>query len=101
MLSQLLPALAGLLLPGAPRASTWRAQGPAMILVKEPDELPTPYPSDDEPLPYRCGLLCVGLGGNNGVTMLAAQIANRKKLTWESSHSGPKEANCLGCITQV
>ena len=48
----------------------------------------------------RCGLLCVGLSGNNGVTLVAGQIANQRRLTWESSRDGPKEANCLGCITQ-
>lgn len=53
------------------------------------------------PAPRRCGLLCVGLAGNNGVTLLAGQIANRQGITWESSRDGPKEANYLGCITQV
>ena len=48
----------------------------------------------------RCGLLCVGLAGNNGVTLVAGQIANQRRLKWESSRDGPKEANCLGCITQ-
>ena len=49
----------------------------------------------------KCGMLVVGLAGNNGVTLLAGQIANRKRLTWESSRDGPRAANCLGCITQV
>lgn len=49
----------------------------------------------------KCGLLCVGLAGNNGVTLIAGQIANQRGLTWESSRDGPKTANCLGCITQV
>ena len=49
----------------------------------------------------RCGMLVVGLAGNNGVTLLAGQIANRDQVTWESSRDGPKVANCLGCITQV
>lgn len=49
----------------------------------------------------RCGLLCVGLAGNNGVTLVAGQIANQRRLKWESSRDGPKEANCLGCITQT
>ena len=57
--------------------------------------LVTPTPSP------RCGILVVGLAGNNGVTLLAGQIANRKGLVWESSRDGPKQANCLGCITQV
>jgi myo-inositol-1-phosphate synthase len=49
----------------------------------------------------RCGLLVAGLAGNNGVTLLAGQLANQHGLTWESSKDGPKSANCLGCITQV
>ena len=57
--------------------------------------LVTPTPSP------RCGILVVGLAGNNGVTLLAGQIANRKGVVWESSRDGPKQANCLGCITQV
>ena len=55
-------------------------------------------------LPRRCGLLCVGLAGNNGVTLVAGQLAIQQDLTWESSRDGPKEAkSCasLGCITQV
>ena len=49
----------------------------------------------------RCGLLCVGLAGNNGVTLLAGQLANQRGMQWESSRDGPKRANYLGCITQV
>lgn len=49
----------------------------------------------------RAGLLVVGLAGNNGVTLLAGQIANQRELSWESSRDGPRRANCLGCITQV
>ena len=51
--------------------------------------------------PPRCGMLIAGLAGNNGVTLVAGQIANNRKLVWESSRDGPKEANLLGCITQV
>ena len=55
----------------------------------------------DTPPIARCGLLVVGLAGNNGVTLVAGQIANQRGLTWESSRDGPKRANTLGCITQV
>ena len=48
----------------------------------------------------RWGLLVVGLAGNNGVTLLAGQVANKRKLTWEGPQ-GPQAANCYGCITQV
>ena len=46
------------------------------------------------------GILIVGLGGNNGVTLLAGQIANRRRLSWETT-SGPASANWFGCLTQI
>mmetsp|Transcript_27319 Transcript_27319/g.30535 ORF Transcript_27319/g.30535 Transcript_27319/m.30535 type:complete len:527 (-) Transcript_27319:130-1710(-) len=54
----------------------------------------------------KIGILIVGLGGNNGVTLLAGQIANREKLSWESSTSTPgagrvSAPNYNGCITQL
>jgi len=57
--------------------------------------------SPPSPSPPRCGLLCVGLAGNNGITLLAGQLANLQQITWESNRDGPKQANLLGCITQV
>ena len=47
------------------------------------------------------GILIVGLGGNNGVTLLAGQIANRRALSWETSTSGRISANWFGCLTQI
>ena len=49
----------------------------------------------------RCGLLCVGLAGNNGVTLLAAQIANRRSIAWEGPKGGRREPDYVGAITQV
>lgn len=46
------------------------------------------------------GILVVGLGGNNGVTLLAGQIANRDKLSWETQ-AGRVSANWFGCLTQI
>ena len=46
------------------------------------------------------GILIVGIGGNNGVTLLAGQIANRLNLSWETT-SGPMSANWYGCLTQI
>lgn len=60
-----------------------------------------PPQSPPSPSPPRCGLLCVGLAGNNGITLLAGQLANLQQITWESSRDGPKQANLFGCITQV
>ena len=47
----------------------------------------------------RTGVLIVGLGGNNGSTLTAGVIANRKKLTWESKR-GRESANYIGSLTQ-
>jgi myo-inositol-1-phosphate synthase len=46
------------------------------------------------------GILIVGLGGNNGVTLLAGQIANTQSLTWETL-TGPVSSNWYGCLTQI
>jgi myo-inositol-1-phosphate synthase len=44
----------------------------------------------------------VGLGGNNGVTMLAGFLANNAGLEWESSAAGRVTGpNWNGCITQL
>lgn len=50
----------------------------------------------------RIGILVVGLGGANGVTLVAGQLANQQKLSWEgASPWGRVDANLLGCITQL
>eukprot|EP00968_Pinguiococcus_pyrenoidosus_P027277 scaffold7363_cov263-Pinguiococcus_pyrenoidosus.AAC.10 len=46
------------------------------------------------------GILVVGLGGNNGVTMLAGLLAVRQQLSYEAYH-GRVEANLGGCISQL
>ena len=52
--------------------------------------------------PKKIGILCVGIGGYNGVTLLAGQIANQRYLTWESAAAGRVSApNWNGCITQL
>jgi myo-inositol-1-phosphate synthase len=47
------------------------------------------------------GILIVGIGGNNGVTLLAGQIANRLNLSWETLTCGRMSANWYGCLTQI
>ncbi|KAL7543736.1 hypothetical protein ACHAXR_013014 [Thalassiosira sp. AJA248-18] len=47
------------------------------------------------------GILIVGLGGNNGVTLLAGQVANRCNLSWETATTGRISANWFGCLTQI
>lgn len=40
----------------------------------------------------KLGVMLVGWGGNNGTTITAALIANKHKLTWETT-TGIKKAN--------
>ncbi|KAH7702754.1 Protein INOS-1 [Aphelenchoides avenae] len=49
--------------------------------------------------PQKTGLLLVGLGGNNGTTVVGSTIANREKMTWRT-RDGEKKANYFGSITQ-
>ena len=43
--------------------------------------------------------MLVGLGGNNGSTLVAGILANKNKLSWESKN-GKQEANFYGSFTQ-
>ncbi|KAF7193959.1 Inositol-3-phosphate synthase [Pseudocercospora fuligena] len=45
----------------------------------------------------KVGVMLVGLGGNNGTTVTAGIIANRRKLTWET-REGPRAANYYGSV---
>ena len=47
----------------------------------------------------RLGVMLVGLGGNNGTTVVAGVLANRKGMSWET-REGAKQANYLGSLTQ-
>jgi myo-inositol-1-phosphate synthase len=52
--------------------------------------------------PQKIGLLIVGLGGNNGVTLVAGLLANDRSLEWETAAAGRVSApNWNGCITQL
>lgn len=52
--------------------------------------------------PEKVGILIVGLGGNNGVTLLAGLLANNRGLEWETAAAGRVSApNWNGCITQL
>lgn len=70
-----------------------------MSTVEDETTVPT------KPAPKKIGILIVGLGGNNGVTLLAGHIANQKKLAWETGGTpgrGRVQApNWNGCITQL
>jgi myo-inositol-1-phosphate synthase len=45
----------------------------------------------------KVGLMLVGLGGNNGTTVIAGILANRQGLTWET-REGPRAANYYGSV---
>jgi myo-inositol-1-phosphate synthase len=50
----------------------------------------------------KIGILVVGLGGNNGVTLVAGHLANNRCLEWETAAAGRVKApNWNGCITQL
>ncbi|CAM9338625.1 unnamed protein product, partial [Hapterophycus canaliculatus] len=46
------------------------------------------------------GILIVGFGGGNGVTVAAGVLANQKDISWEGP-TGRNSPNYLGCITQL
>lgn len=45
----------------------------------------------------KVGMMLVGLGGNNGTTVTAGIIANRRGLSWET-REGKREANYYGSV---
>lgn len=47
----------------------------------------------------KVGVMLVGLGGNNGSTLVAGLLANKKKMSWET-RQGTQEANFYGSFTQ-
>lgn len=47
----------------------------------------------------KLGVMLVGLGGNNGSTLVAGILANKQKLEWETKN-GAVKANFYGSFTQ-
>lgn len=47
----------------------------------------------------KLGLMLVGWGGNNGTTLTAGVLANKKKLSWKTK-TGVKTSNFYGSLTQ-
>ncbi|KAH0476559.1 MAG: uncharacterized protein KVP18_001711 [Porospora cf. gigantea A] len=45
----------------------------------------------------KVGAMVIGLGGNNGTTFFAGQLANKNNLTWRT-RTGPKAANWYGSV---
>jgi len=48
----------------------------------------------------KLGMMLVGLGGNNGSTVLAGILANKFNICWNTKE-GPKKPNYFGSITQA
>jgi myo-inositol-1-phosphate synthase len=48
----------------------------------------------------KMGLMLIGLGGNNGTTVVAGVIANREGITWRTKN-GVQQPNYYGSITQA
>lgn len=46
----------------------------------------------------KLGVMLVGLGGNNGSTLVAGILANKQKLSWETKN-GTVQANFYGSFT--
>ena len=57
------------------------------------------YAFRTEKLPGRVGLLMVGLGGNNGSTILGGLLANKNKVVWNTK-KGEQKATMYGSMTQ-
>jgi len=49
--------------------------------------------------PGKVGLMLIGLGGNNGSTLIGGLLANKHKLTWKTK-KGEHQANMYGSMTQ-
>ena len=47
----------------------------------------------------KVGLLMVGMGGNNGTTILGGLLANKNKVTWNTKN-GEQTSNMYGSLTQ-
>jgi len=47
------------------------------------------------------GILIVGIGGNNGTTLVAGLIANQRQISWFGPQGQPRTPNYIGCITQI
>lgn len=64
----------------------------------EPLEIPHTI-KVDQAAPTNMGIMLVGWGGNNGTTLTAGIIANKKKLSWKT-RQGTLSANWYGSMTQ-
>lgn len=47
----------------------------------------------------KVGLMLIGMGGNNGTTIIGGIIANRENITWNTK-KGIQTSNMYGSMTQ-
>ena len=47
----------------------------------------------------KVGLMLIGMGGNNGTTLIGGLIANKHKLSWRNK-KGQQHSNMYGSMTQ-
>lgn len=66
--------------------------------VATPKETPYQFKTDRK-VP-KIGMMLVGWGGNNGTTVTAGILANRRNLSWETKE-GPREANYYGSVVMA
>ncbi len=57
------------------------------------------YHFETDPNPGKVGLMIIGLGGNNGTTLLGGFIANKERMEWQTK-KGLQTANMYGSATQ-
>lgn len=77
----------------AASASLLEEMKPKPVLVKDTNHVPKTTGS--------FGLLIVGLGGANGLTLLAGILANRMNINWRGPRGEHMKPNYYGCITQL
>ncbi|KAL7676566.1 hypothetical protein ACOME3_002818 [Neoechinorhynchus agilis] len=53
----------------------------------------------DKTAPKKLGVLIVGIGGNNGSSLIAMHFANKRKISWRTKN-GDQQANYYGSLTQ-
>ncbi len=57
------------------------------------------YTIDITPRPVKLGVMVVGLGGNNGSTLVAGLLAHRNNVSWNTTQ-GPQTAKFYGSMSQ-
>lgn len=77
--------------------TTTKVKKDGNTLIAEP--VSTEYTFQTQTKVPRVGLMLVGMGGNNGSTLIASIIANKHGMQWHTK-TGVQEANYYGSITQ-